>query len=51
MATTPAEIFASAINPYPRKEGAEFDWTDPKTAAEGDNLKPFASLARLKGKR
>jgi uncharacterized metal-binding protein YceD (DUF177 family) len=45
-----AEIFASAINPYPRKEGVEFDWTDPKAEAEAETLKPFAALARLKGK-
>ena len=45
-----AEIFASAINPYPRKAGIEFDWTDPKAEAEAASLKPFAALARLKGK-
>jgi hypothetical protein len=42
-----AEIFASAINPYPRKAGAEFDWTDPKAKADGG---PFAALGRLKDK-
>jgi Large ribosomal RNA subunit accumulation protein YceD len=45
-----AEIFASAINPYPRKDGVEFDWTDPKAEAAEAALKPFAALARLKGK-
>jgi hypothetical protein len=45
-----AELFASAINPYPRKEDAEFDWTDPKAAADEGALKPFAALARLKGR-
>jgi hypothetical protein len=45
-----AELFASAINPYPRKEDAEFAWTDPKAAAEEGTLKPFAALARLKGR-
>lgn len=45
-----AEILASAINPYPRKGGVEFDWQDPKTA-DGGGLGPFADLATLKGKR
>jgi hypothetical protein len=45
-----AEIFASAINPYPRKSGVEFDWTDPKAAAGEAAGGPFAALARLKGK-
>jgi uncharacterized metal-binding protein YceD (DUF177 family) len=45
-----AEIFASAINPYPRKAGVEFDWSDPKAEAEAESLKPFAALAQLKGK-
>jgi uncharacterized metal-binding protein YceD (DUF177 family) len=45
-----AEIFASAINPYPRKEGVAFDWTDPKAAAGEAASKPFAGLARLKSK-
>lgn len=44
-----AEIFASAINPYPRKPDAEFGWTDPKSADAG-GLKPFAALAQLKSK-
>lgn len=42
------EIFASALNPYPRKDGVAFDWIDPK-AAEADT-RPFAALARLKPK-
>ncbi len=45
-----AEIFASAINPYPRKPGIEFDWRDPKAAAAEAESKPFAALAKLKGK-
>ena len=45
-----AEIFASAINPYPRKAGVEFDWTDPKAASNETDSKPFAALARLKDK-
>ena len=45
-----AEIFASAINPYPRKANASFDWTDAKAAAQAEAVKPFAALAKLKGK-
>src|SRR5262245_61349358 len=45
-----AEIFASAINPYPRKEGADFAWQDPKAQAGGDATHPFAGLAKLKPK-
>jgi hypothetical protein len=43
-----AEIVASAMNPYPRKQGAEFDWQDPQAdpAVSG----PFADLAKLKPK-
>lgn len=45
-----AEIFASAINPYPRKEGADFAWTDPKAGDDQGAAHPFAGLAKLKGK-
>jgi uncharacterized protein len=45
-----AEIFASAINPYPRKHAAEFDWQDPKLAEPGRPDSPFAGLAKLKSK-
>lgn len=45
-----AEIFAAAINPYPRKDGVTFDWTDAKAAAQAEATKPFAALAKLKGK-
>lgn len=43
------ETLAAAIDPYPRKEGAEFNWEDP--TSQGDAAKaagPFASLAKLK---
>ena len=50
LAQLAAEIFASAINPYPRKHGAEFDWRDPKAAASEAESRPFAALAKLKGK-
>jgi uncharacterized metal-binding protein YceD (DUF177 family) len=45
-----AEFFAAAINPYPRAEGVEFAWTDEKAAAGAEAAKPFAALAKLKGK-
>ena len=44
------EILASAINPYPRKDGAEFVWDDPKDE-DGEAFGPFAELAKLKPKR
>jgi uncharacterized metal-binding protein YceD (DUF177 family) len=45
-----AEIFAAAINPYPRKEGVSFDWKDEKAAAQAEAIRPFAALAKLKNK-
>jgi hypothetical protein len=42
-----AEILASALNPYPRKEDVEFNWEDPAApdrAASG----PLAGLAKWK---
>ena len=42
------EIVASAMNPYPRKQDAAFDWHDPKS--EGSPGGPFAGLAKLKPK-
>ena len=42
-----AEILANAINLYPRKEGAEFEWKD--AGGEADKQQnPFAALANLK---
>jgi hypothetical protein len=42
------EIVASAMNPYPRKDDAAFDWTDPQ--ADPAISGPFADLAKLKPK-
>lgn len=39
------EVLSAALDPYPRKQGAEFDWVDPKAAADEG---PFAALAKLK---
>jgi hypothetical protein len=41
------EILASAINPYPRKDEAEFVWDDPKDAANPASG-PFSDLAKWK---
>jgi uncharacterized metal-binding protein YceD (DUF177 family) len=46
-----AEIFASAINPYPRAEGADFGWQDPKARTDKEASHPFAGLAKLKDKQ
>ena len=42
------EIVAGALDPYPRKEGATFDWRDPTTGADQSRHGPFAALAKLK---
>jgi len=44
------ELLASALNPYPRKADADFDWQDPKTAAEDNPFNPFSELSKLKSK-
>ncbi len=40
------EELVSGLDPYPRREGVSFDWTDEKDVAAGES--PFAALARLK---
>ena len=40
------EEIASGLDPYPRREGANFDWTDETAARAATH--PFAALARLK---
>ena len=40
------ETLSGALDPYPRKAGVEFDWSDPK-ALQGE-VSPFAALGRLK---
>jgi len=39
---------SAALPQYPRKPGVEFDWVDPKVAADPDGASPFAALAKLK---
>ena len=43
------EHVASGLNPFPRKDGATFDWQDRKGAPVKEN--PFAVLAKLKNKQ
>lgn len=43
------ETLSGALDPYPRKEGAAFEWQDQK-AAQSENSNPFSILARLKDK-
>jgi hypothetical protein len=40
-----SEIFALALDPYPRNPDDKFDWSPPQAGAEPH---PFARLARLK---
>jgi uncharacterized metal-binding protein YceD (DUF177 family) len=43
-------VLSAALDPYPRKAGVEFDWVDPKLAADLAAASPFAALAKLKPK-
>lgn len=40
------DTLSASLNPYPRKDGADFDWSDPKAASPGTS--PFAVLKNLK---
>ena len=42
------DSLATALDPYPKKEGASFEWSQPDPASEGRDAGPFAALARLK---
>jgi uncharacterized metal-binding protein YceD (DUF177 family) len=45
------EHVATALDPYPRKEGAEFRWRDPEDRPDDERRdSPFAVLAKLKPK-
>ena len=43
------ETLATALDPYPKREGVSFDWSqgEPNQAQEGQSG-PFAALAALK---
>ena len=43
------EALSAGLDPYPRKQGAEFDWQDP-VALDPTKTSPFAVLAKLKDK-
>jgi uncharacterized metal-binding protein YceD (DUF177 family) len=45
------ETLATALNPYPKREGASFDWSQsPSEEAAEAGSGPFAALAALKGR-
>ncbi|MDP1908904.1 MAG: DUF177 domain-containing protein [Hyphomicrobium sp.] len=44
-------MISAALDPYPRRADAEFDWVDPKIKADPEAANPFAALAKLKPKR
>ncbi len=44
------EHVASGLNPFPRKDGAAFDWQDQRGGAPAKE-NPFAVLAKLKDKK
>jgi uncharacterized metal-binding protein YceD (DUF177 family) len=41
------ETLSASLDPYPRREGAEFTWEDPKSEA-AETANPFAALSKLK---
>jgi uncharacterized metal-binding protein YceD (DUF177 family) len=41
-------VLSSALDPYPRKAGAEFEWRDPEAEADTAARNPFAVLDKLK---
>jgi uncharacterized metal-binding protein YceD (DUF177 family) len=42
------ETLATSLDPYPRKQGASFDWSQAETEQGGTESGPFAALAELK---
>ena len=45
------ELLSAAIDPYPRKDTAQFDWQDPKSGPDvAEALNPFAALSKFKAK-
>ncbi len=43
------ETLSASLDPYPRREGAEFNWQDP-IAKKAEGANPFAALSKLKDK-
>lgn len=44
------ETVSASLDPYPRREGAEFDWQDPRLV-DPKETSPFAALSQLKDKK
>jgi uncharacterized metal-binding protein YceD (DUF177 family) len=42
------ETFATSLDPYPRKQGVSFDWSQGAPEQGGSGRGPFAALAGLK---
>ncbi len=42
------ETLATALDPYPKKVGVNFEWTDGGSAPESGKTGPFAALDRLR---
>lgn len=42
------ETLSAALDPYPRKEGVAFEWTDAKAVDPNSPSNPFAALKSLK---
>lgn len=46
------EVLSAALDPYPRKAGAEFEYAGaPEDTAAKERAHPFAALARLQGEK
>ncbi len=43
-------VMSAALDPYPRKADASFDWVDPKMKDDPGPESPFAALSKLKPK-
>lgn len=44
------ETLSASLDPYPRRQGAEFDWQDPRQI-EPEETSPFSVLSQLKNKK
>jgi hypothetical protein len=42
------EVLSASLDPYPRAEGVEFDWNDPRDTEGSESNNPFAALSRFK---
>lgn len=44
------ETVSASLDPYPRRQGAEFDWEDPRQV-DPKETSPFSALSQLKDKK